>query len=100
MMMALLQVTLGHTLKPFDLWVPMFLLIIVPSLSCIQTYCYDFEQCICDKPVLAFGTEQITIVNSRCLSPTFPKVSQFDELSKECLARGIVLESLRAKFIK
>jgi hypothetical protein len=32
--------------------------------------CYDFEQCICDKPVLAFGTERITIVNSRRLSST------------------------------
>jgi RNase H-like domain found in reverse transcriptase len=35
-----------------------------------KTFCYDFEQCICDRPVLAFGTERITIVNSRRLSST------------------------------
>jgi hypothetical protein len=63
-------------------------------------FCYDFEQCICDKPVLAFGTERITIVNSRRLSSQRSQRSvrvEFGELSKECLARGIVLGSLRAK---
>jgi hypothetical protein len=52
--------------------------------------CYDFEQCICDKPVLAFGTEQITIVNSRRLSSQRSQRSvlvEFDELHKECLLR-------------
>jgi hypothetical protein len=36
MMMALSQVTLGCTLKPFNLRVPMSLLIVVPPLSCIM----------------------------------------------------------------
>jgi hypothetical protein len=32
----------------------------------IITGCYDFKQCVCIKSVLMFGTEQDTIVYSRC----------------------------------
>jgi Retroviral aspartyl protease len=34
----------------------------------LLSYCYNFEQCIWVKPVLAFGTERNSIVNSHCPS--------------------------------
>jgi hypothetical protein len=53
-----------------------------------QYLCYDFEQRIWTKPVLTFGTEQSSIVNSRGLSSrSFPKIefkSEFGECLKEC----------------
>jgi hypothetical protein len=64
--------------------------VIVPCHGRSATWCYDFEQCICDKPVLAFGTERITIVNSRRLSSQRSQRSdliEFGELHKECLLR-------------
>jgi hypothetical protein len=42
----------------------------------------------CIEPVLVFGTEQDTIIDSHRLSPkTFPKINQseFGERHKECL---------------
>jgi hypothetical protein len=53
-----------------------------------QEQCYDFEQCIWTKPVLVFGTEQSSIVNSRRLSLIVPQrsssSSEFGEHLKEC----------------
>jgi hypothetical protein len=49
----------------------------------LRTICYI-------EPVLAFGTEQDIIVNSRRLSPQRSQRSdlvKFDELHKECLLR-------------
>jgi hypothetical protein len=55
------------------------------------------------EPVLAFGTEQDIIVNSRCLSSERSQrssQSEFDELHKEChLQSGIVLMSLRTSYL-
>jgi hypothetical protein len=70
------------------------------SLSVIVSHhCYDFEQCIWVKPVLAFGTEWISIVNSRCLSLNVLK----DQVKQSLMSftknatceSGIVLVSLR-----
>jgi RNase H-like domain found in reverse transcriptase/Integrase zinc binding domain len=41
-------------------------------ILCLTT-CYDFEQCIWVKPVLEFGTERNSIVNSHRLSLNVPK---------------------------
>jgi Retrotransposon gag protein len=50
-------------------------------------HCYDFKQCVWVKPVLAFGTERNSIVNSRGLSSERSKdrfESEFGEHLKEC----------------
>jgi hypothetical protein len=61
--------------------------------------CYDFKQCIWTKPVLAFGTERSSIVNSRRLSLDVPKdqvKSSSVSFTKSATCKsGIVLVSLR-----
>jgi hypothetical protein len=61
--------------------------------------CYDFEQCVWVKPVLVFGTEQNSIVNSRGLgskrSQGSSQVSVWWASQRVPLWSGIVLESLR-----
>jgi hypothetical protein len=55
--------------------------------------CYDFEQCVRVKPVLAFGTEQNSIVNSRGLSSIRSQdqvKSEFGERLKECHCKVVL----------
>jgi hypothetical protein len=42
------------------------MVLLASSRSDTDHECYDFGQCVCLEPVLAFGTEQDTIVNSHC----------------------------------
>jgi hypothetical protein len=64
-----------------------------------QAQCYDFEQCIRTKPVLVFGTERSSIVNSRRLSLNVPKdqvkLSSMSFTKSATCESGIVLVSLR-----
>jgi hypothetical protein len=61
--------------------------------------CYDFKQCIWTKPVLAFGTERSSIVNSRGLGSKRSQRSSQVRVrwvsQRVPLQSGIVLESLR-----
>jgi hypothetical protein len=55
----------------------------------------------CIEPVLAFSTEQDTIINSHCLSSKlFPKINQslVSVTKSASCERGIVLVSLRMSY--
>jgi hypothetical protein len=65
--------------------------------------CYDFEQCVWVKPVLVFGTERNSIVNSHGLGlKHFQRSSQVRvrwASQRVPLRSGIVLESLRTSYL-